>query len=110
MLQEKRRKEFFDRSEMRRSGYIEYVRVTLVIYRQKRQKLFLEISNQPTQPIMQSNFTESMDIEDKSEIRKKEANKDFARRKRFSKSLCIPEWMIEGTELLNRLLAKIQLW
>ena len=36
-----------------------------------------------------------MDIEDKSEVRKKEAKKDFARRKRFSKTLCIPEWMIE---------------
>lgn len=60
--------------------------------RKKRHSILLEMDNQPQNSNSPFPVNSNTSYEDR---RKTEANKDWIKRVNFSKSVCIPEWMIE---------------
>ena len=68
----------------------------ILLYRKKRQQLFSSLENQPIFMNTQSFDSTQPNTNNKyNQQRKQEALKNFEKRVLFSKSLCIPEWMIE---------------
>lgn len=60
--------------------------------RKKRHSILFEMDNQPQNSNSPFPINFNTAYEDR---RKTEANKDWIKRVNFSKSVCIPEWMIE---------------
>ena len=66
-----------------------------ITYSKKRQTLLTEINNPNSQLPAQFFNTPNDNANNMSNKRKEEAQKDLLRRRAFSQSICIPEWMVE---------------
>ena len=88
ILQERRRKEVIEKDRQRRDALIAYDYWLLVMRRKRREHMFLD----DLRTSVGLRFDEAAK---KDEKRRAQAIKDQMKRRQFSQTLCMPEWMTE---------------